>query len=443
MDAPEDYHSSYRPGSNHGVLLAGLITAVSLGGAGGLFYWIHQRQGPSTGIVEPGGPRVEHSSPDTPDGSADPTPPGGSAPVAPLPPSPAPTSEITSLARHLMLRDADGVQALLGSHLDQSQQQALLAGLDAAAIAIDPKQPVTDLGDEAGTQRWAINLLHPSTGERHQMVLDYAADATGDWQLRKVTLPEEVTASVAEPSAVLSQARQFVQLLQKRDFATLRSVVDAARVPNERLAALGIIFEEAGFRLASHQPLRTTSVSEDRAWVIAKVRSEAYDLDSEFGLEMRKDVDGWKVDQVNLSRLMREFAGMAREEDAFAAPLVTSPSGGDSLVLFFGYDDDKLTRRSLQQLAVVAALLKYSDEKRIRIGGHADALGEDQYNDALSQRRAKRVAEALKSLGVNANQVTLEAFGERLPLSPNLNPDGTDNPTGRKRNRRAEIYLDF
>jgi OOP family OmpA-OmpF porin len=49
----------------------------------------------------------------------------------------------------------------------------------------------------------------------------------------------------------------------------------------------------------------------------------------------------------------------------------------------------------------------------------------------------------LQSFGVRRNQINLEAFGERLPLSPNLNPDGTDNPDGRERNRRTEIYLDF
>mgnify|MGYP000282771172 CR=1 FL=1 len=153
--------------------------------------------------------------------------------------------------------------------------------------------------------------------------------------------------------------------------------------------------------------------------------------------------ESWIVDRINLSTLMSGFTSMAADADAFQSPLVTTPAGGDSLVLYFGYDDEKLTTRSMKQLSVVASLLKQSSTKRIQIGGHTDALGDDSYNDALSQRRASKVAEMLQSFGVRRNQINLEAFGERLPLSPNLNPDGTDNPDGRERNRRAEIYLDF
>ncbi|MGY8687734.1 MAG: OmpA family protein, partial [Verrucomicrobiales bacterium] len=96
--------------------------------------------------------------------------------------------------------------------------------------------------------------------------------------------------------------------------------------------------------------------------------------------------------------------------------------------LYFGYDDEKLTSRSLKQLSVVASILKSGGNKKIQIGGHADSLGEDRYNDTLSQKRARRVAEALRSLGVRGSQLNIEGFGERLPLSPNINPDGSDNP---------------
>jgi outer membrane protein OmpA-like peptidoglycan-associated protein len=70
-------------------------------------------------------------------------------------------------------------------------------------------------------------------------------------------------------------------------------------------------------------------------------------------------------------------------------------------------------------------------------------LGSDNYNAKLSNQRADAIREALILMGVSSNQVVTEGFGESKPRRPNFNPDGSDNPTGRSENRRAEVYLDF
>ncbi|MGY8690368.1 MAG: hypothetical protein ACKVHP_21860, partial [Verrucomicrobiales bacterium] len=85
-----------------------------------------------------------------------------------------------------------------------------------------------------------------------------------------------------------------------------------------------IIFNEAKFRLADKNALRTPTVSEDRAWVIVKVHSEEYQVDSEFGLEMKKVGDDWLIERINLSRLMREFTEVAGGEDALNPPLLST-----------------------------------------------------------------------------------------------------------------------
>ncbi len=99
--------------------------------------------------------------------------------------------------------------------------------------------------------------------------------------------------------------------------------------------------------------------------------------------------------------------------------------------------------RAQAQLNIVASILKASPSKNLKIGGHTDAKGSDQYNVALSQRRAAAVKQYFLDQGVPPLQVETVGFGKALPLSPNANPDGSDNPEGRSRNRRAEILLDF
>ncbi len=63
--------------------------------------------------------------------------------------------------------------------------------------------------------------------------------------------------------------------------------------------------------------------------------------------------------------------------------------------------------------------------------------------DEVSGNRAVNVRGTLIGLGVPENQIQTAAFGESAPKAPNLNPDGTDNPSGRAQNRRAEVYLQF
>ena len=74
---------------------------------------------------------------------------------------------------------------------------------------------------------------------------------------------------------------------------------------------------------------------------------------------------------------------------------------------------------------------------------HTDALGTDEYNNVLSGRRAGAVESYLLEVGVSSEQIVALAEGEAKPRRPNSTEEGEDNPTGRRANRRTEIYLDF
>ena len=61
---------------------------------------------------------------------------------------------------------------------------------------------------------------------------------------------------------------------------------------------------------------------------------------------------------------------------------------------------------------------------------------------ALSEKRAKAPYDYLNDKGVNESRMTYQFFGESLPIAPNANPDGSDNPEGRQLNRRCEFKID-
>lgn len=106
------------------------------------------------------------------------------------------------------------------------------------------------------------------------------------------------------------------------------------------------------------------------------------------------------------------------------------------------FDFDKATIRPDAEpaLARAAELLKSYPGAQITIGGHTDAKGDDAYNEALSLRRARSVADRLQSPAAGRS-IKAEGFGERRPVAPNTRPDGADDPDGRQKNRRVEIRI--
>ena len=110
----------------------------------------------------------------------------------------------------------------------------------------------------------------------------------------------------------------------------------------------------------------------------------------------------------------------------------------DSVLFDFGSSD--LRGEASTTLTNLATVLKDSKAPKVQIQGHTDSVSDDAFNQKLSEQRAQAVSSALKSDGVAAD---LEAvgYGETKPVAPNENPDGSDNPAGRRLNRRVEVFV--
>ena len=78
----------------------------------------------------------------------------------------------------------------------------------------------------------------------------------------------------------------------------------------------------------------------------------------------------------------------------------------------------------------------------VLITGHTDAKGENDYNVALSVRRAEAVKNWLTNNGLfRPDEVQTSGKGESQPVAPNQKPDGSDDPEGRQKNRRVDIVI--
>lgn len=444
-----------------GILALGLATSLII---------LRSGREPQTEAVAPHGssPSQTEASPSTPTEKSDTapsaeatTPPSPPAPVAPAEAKPAavpaepvvapyqsPEAAIAALADRIAARDFDGFAKLAGpSALAEPMRGELKALVENPELMLDPNQPQAEISKSAGGRRYALNFVPVGKeGAKKQLYAD-VKEAEGKIQIEKISLPLD-TPAIAEGKSTppgggdaLSVAHRFSKAVMERDYPTARELADSATVTDERVAALMIAIEEGKFSLRPERPFVVTLDREDMAWVLARVQSAQ--STSEFAIELGKVGESWKVNGLTFSKVLSALSEGAGGGRVAYSPIVEDPAGGDSLVLYFEFDEAALTSRTKRQLAIVADILKQGEERVIRINGHTDSLGSDDYNIQLSDRRADSIRRELIALGVKPRQIVTEAFGASKPRKPNFLPDGSDNPRGRSENRRAEVLLDF
>lgn len=101
----------------------------------------------------------------------------------------------------------------------------------------------------------------------------------------------------------------------------------------------------------------------------------------------------------------------------------------------FGFDRSDLQPQFYPVLDRVASTLGEYSQTVVEVAGHTDSKGTDQYNQALSERRAGSVGNYLTSKGVMRDRLIVIGAGETRPVASN------DSESGRAQNRRVEITL--
>ena len=109
--------------------------------------------------------------------------------------------------------------------------------------------------------------------------------------------------------------------------------------------------------------------------------------------------------------------------------------------IYYGFDSANIRSDAALELDKLVRFLQDNPQIKIELGSHTDNFGNDEYNLGLSQRRAESAVNYIISQGVEKNRIRARGYGETRPIAANTNPDGTDNPEGRQRNRRTEIKV--
>jgi len=103
--------------------------------------------------------------------------------------------------------------------------------------------------------------------------------------------------------------------------------------------------------------------------------------------------------------------------------------------VLFAFDSDALADGAPAALDRVVQAIREAPGARVTVEGHTDDQGTDEYNSALSERRARAVAAYLAQKGIGGDRITARGLGKSRPAVAN------DGDEGRRRNRRVEIVL--
>lgn len=103
--------------------------------------------------------------------------------------------------------------------------------------------------------------------------------------------------------------------------------------------------------------------------------------------------------------------------------------------LLFATDSAQVSSLSQNELRIVANSLNQYPDTTVNVIGHTDNVGDANYNQGLSERRAEAVASILRGGGVASNRIRTIGAGESSPIASNL------NAAGRQMNRRVEIII--
>lgn len=108
----------------------------------------------------------------------------------------------------------------------------------------------------------------------------------------------------------------------------------------------------------------------------------------------------------------------------------------------FEFNQSTLTPRAEETLGALPPMLAQVGKHPASIEGHTDSIGSAEYNQTLSEQRAQAVKAWLVGKQAVPAATPIKGFGKNRPVAPNANPDGSDNPEGRQKNRRVEIVVD-
>ncbi|HWY21392.1 MAG TPA: OmpA family protein [Candidatus Acidoferrum sp.] len=129
------------------------------------------------------------------------------------------------------------------------------------------------------------------------------------------------------------------------------------------------------------------------------------------------------------ARLLAQLNQVLQTRDTARGLIVSMPD------VLFDFNKYTLKPEARERLARISGIVLAYPDLKLQVEGYTDAIGSDEYNQTLSEKRAEAVRDYLVSSGVSMNNVAAQGMGKADPVADN------STAAGRKLNRRVEMIV--
>jgi len=150
---------------------------------------------------------------------------------------------------------------------------------------------------------------------------------------------------------------------------------------------------------------------------------------------------GYKTDTINLSIPLYFSSNYVSVNSSLIPDKVFSGEFLSINNILFEFDSFKLNDQAKSGLDVLKSVLIGYPELKVEVSGYTDAKGSKAYNRMLADKRAQEVINYLLASGTSSSRFVKKAYGKSDYVAVNSNRDGSDNPEGRKYNRRVTFGI--
>ena len=157
--------------------------------------------------------------------------------------------------------------------------------------------------------------------------------------------------------------------------------------------------------------------------------------------ELTIQAEGYEPESEFISLLPQHNTGSIELETSLTPSRVSEGEYALSRSVLFGFDSHILIEIAKLELEKLYILMSENPNLLVEVTGYTDALGPPEYNLKLAHMRSQEVVSYLVSKGIPRESFITKAAGKTGFIAENIKDDGSDNPEGRRFNRRVEINL--
>jgi outer membrane protein OmpA-like peptidoglycan-associated protein len=287
------------------------------------------------------------------------------------------------------------------------------------------KRSIIMAAREAAQTAEDARLIALQRQEEEQVAKAREAAAAREAEANRVAMMEQQRREAAEADRRAAEQRRIEAEDAAVRSARDREEADAARIAAERARADAEAAQQqlVAQRAAAEQD-RAAAQQERAAAEAARVAADARANDA------RQIAEQAQREQADLRQRLQQQLNIILETRESARGLIVNMSD----VLF---DTAQATLRpgAREKLAKVAGVLLAYPGLSLEVEGHTDSVGNDSYNQGLSERRAASVRAYLIQQGIRQETINATGLGESQPVVSN------DTAAGRQQNRRVELVV--